>query len=148
MVFIFTSTYFFPSIAITFLLYLSTDIQFIRHDESFVGLIFSNTRLNVSLSGIPLGSSRNVAKYFLRLLPNASISTKSSPPHITVHNPMIIMSSSLCRIFPYLVLLGSLIFLISFFNSSIFISIFYKIFKKSKCCCPDRATVSASREQE
>ena len=78
-------------------------------------------RLNVSLSGIPFGSSRNYPRYSWRLLPNASISAKSSPPHITVHNPMIIISSSLCRIFPYPVLLGSLIFFIPIFNSSIFI---------------------------
>ena len=67
------------------------------------------------------------AIYSWWLLPNASISAKSSPPQMIVHKPMI---SSLCRIFPYLVLLGSWIFLISSFSSSIFISLFYYFFQK------------------
>lgn len=37
--------------------------QFVRHDESSDGLSFSKTRLNVSLSGIPFGSSGNFARY-------------------------------------------------------------------------------------
>ena len=104
---------------------LSVDIQFSRHDESPDGVILSNTSLNVSLSGIPLGNSKNSAKYSWRLLTDSSISTKSSPPHIIVHNPMMMISSSLCMIFPYLVLRGSLIFFISFFNVFIFKSLFY-----------------------
>ena len=48
------------------------------------------------------------------------------------HNNIIkiMISSSLCRIFPYLVLLGSWIFLIPSFSSSIFISLFYYFFQK------------------
>ena len=119
-----------PSIATTLRFSRSVDTQFIKHDESSDGLIFSNTRLNVSLSGIPFGSSRNFAKFSLRLLPNSSISTKSSPPHITVHNPMIIISSSLCRIFPYPVLRGSFIFVISSFNFSISMSLIILLLSK------------------
>lgn len=120
----------FSSIATVPRLFLSTDIQFIRHDEGSDGFSFSNTYLNVSLSGIPFGSSRNVARYFWRLLPNTSISTKSSPPHMMVHSSMIIISSSLFRIFPYPVLLGSLMFFISSFEFSIFASLFYHFFWK------------------
>lgn len=40
-------------------------------------------------------------------LPNSSISGKSSPPHTTVHNPMIMMSSNLCRRCPPFVRRGS-----------------------------------------
>ena len=59
-----------------------------------------------------------------------TLSAKYSPPQMIVHRPMIMISSSLCRIFPYLVLLDSWIFLIFSFSSSIFISLLYYFFQK------------------
>ncbi len=68
-----------------------------------------------------MGKFRECLQPF-RSFPNSSISGKSSPPHTTVHNPMIMMSSSLCRICPPFVCRGSSICSRPAFNlsSSIF----------------------------
>lgn len=77
----------------------SIDIQFSRHIESPNSFVFSNTRLNASLSGISFGSSANYRKPSWSI-PNSSMQAKSSPAHITVHSPMIRIYSNSSRIFP------------------------------------------------
>lgn len=101
------------------------------------GLIRSNTRRNVSLSGIPFGNVRNCLNHSSLSFPNSSISWKSSPLQIMVHSPITIISSSLCRIFPRSVLRGSSSL---FSRSAIFLSpyLYSTIFHRNfKCCCPD-----------
>ena len=97
----------FPSTAITEPSLRWYPNQSYRHSDSASGLILSNTLRNVSLSGIPWGSSRNFPSQSSLSLPNSSISGKYSPPHTTVHSPMIMMYSSLCRIWPPFVRRGS-----------------------------------------
>lgn len=62
----------------------------------------SPTQLNdITLSGIPFGSARNCPGH-------SSLSfLSSSPLQIRVHSPMIIISSSLCRMFPRSIRRGS-----------------------------------------
>ena len=79
---------------------------------------------------MPFGSTRKLRKNSSRSLPNSSISAKSSPPHITVHSPITMISSSLCLMFPYLVLLGSVRCESLSVSFCIFIPIFYHIFVK------------------
>jgi hypothetical protein len=61
--------------------------------------------------------------YYLQLLPDSPIPSKYFSQQIIVHIPIIIISSSLWQIFPYVIRLGSVIFLISSFN--FFISILF-----------------------
>ena len=71
------------------------------------GSTASNTRRNVSASGMPLGDSRNLRSQSSLSLPNISMSAKSSPSLTTVHRPMIIMSSNLWSTCPCDVRRGS-----------------------------------------
>ena len=73
--------------------------QSYRYSESASGFNCSKTPRNVSLSGISFGSSRNWLNTSYLCIPNSSISAKSSPSQIRVHSPIMMISSSLWRIF-------------------------------------------------
>ena len=77
----------------------------------------SPTQLNdITLSGIPFGSARNCPGH-------SSLSfLSSSPLQIRVHSPMMMISSSLCRMFSRSVRYGSSILLNPFTVSSVCMS--------------------------
>jgi len=58
-------------------------------------------RENVLSSGIPCYSSRNFLRWASRSRPKVSMSSKSSPLHSRVDNPITSMSVSLCCRFPH-----------------------------------------------
>ena len=120
-----------PSTAITLPSFRLLASQSYRLSASILGFNRSKIRRNVSLSGIPFGSSRKFLSHSSRSLPKSSISEKSLPLHTRVHNPIIKMSSNLCSTWPRSVLLGSSTFSSAVFNLSISIPLFYHVPTKS-----------------
>lgn len=110
--------------------------QSYRHSDNASGFKRSNNLRNVSLSGIPFGNSRNCLNHVSRSFPKSSISSKSSPLSISVHSSIIMISSSLCRMFPRSVRRGlqseSMTLLILLSSYLYFITFLYNF----KCCCP------------